>query len=194
MNSLYFVTTNTGKVISLEERFKEKNVVIEQIKLDLIEPQAFTAKEVSLSKAKQAFEELKKPLVVEDSAFHINALNGFPGPYIKYALETLGAEGILGLINHIEERDAYFESALTYIDSSVQKTFVDKSYKGTITKKVDTSDTTEAWSDLWKIFIPQNSTKTLASLSREERSLIDAKMKRKNNFQKFAEWYSGVYL
>jgi len=55
-----------------------------------------------------------KPLIVQDSSFHIRSLNGFPGAYIKYALKTIGLEGILKLLEGIEDRRAYAEGALTY--------------------------------------------------------------------------------
>src|SRR5690606_16109667 len=55
---------------------------INQSKLDLIEPQADTAEEIATVKARQAWKQLDKAVLVDDSSFHIAALKGFPGPYL----------------------------------------------------------------------------------------------------------------
>ena len=53
--------------------------------------QAFELSELFIEELGWAQPSLRKPVVVEDSGFVIDALNGFPGPYIKYALATIGA-------------------------------------------------------------------------------------------------------
>src|SRR5690606_18904831 len=99
---------------------KSEGVDIEVVQkpLDLIEPQAFTAAEVAKVKAHQAYEMLQKPVLVDDSSFHIVALGGFPGPYIKYMLETVGAEGIMKFMQGQTDRSAYFMSSLVFIDGN----------------------------------------------------------------------------
>lgn len=81
MNKIYFITSNKGKLEALQKQFTSKDlkIKIEGANLNIIEPQASNAKEVSKIKAKEAFSILKKPLIVEDGGFEIEALNGFPG-------------------------------------------------------------------------------------------------------------------
>jgi XTP/dITP diphosphohydrolase len=50
--------------------------------------------------------------MVDDTAFSIEALNGFPGPYAAYVLSTIGNEGILKLLEGEANRNAYFETAI----------------------------------------------------------------------------------
>jgi XTP/dITP diphosphohydrolase len=50
--------------------------------------------------------------MVDDTAFSIEALNGFPGPYAAYVLSTIGNEGILRLLEGFVNRNAYFETAV----------------------------------------------------------------------------------
>ena len=92
MQTIIFATSNSGKVATLERwcRVAGLDADIAQSALDLIEPQADTAEEVAQVKARQAYEQLRQPVLVDDSSFHIAALNGFPGAYIKPMLQTVG--------------------------------------------------------------------------------------------------------
>ena len=38
------------------------------------------------------------PVIVEDTSLCFNALNGLPGPYIKWFLEKLGSDGLHKLL------------------------------------------------------------------------------------------------
>jgi XTP/dITP diphosphohydrolase len=68
--------------------------------------------EIAYRKAEHAFQTLRCPLMVDDTAFSIEVLNGFPGPYAAYVLSTIGNEGILKLLEGVVNRNAYFETAI----------------------------------------------------------------------------------
>lgn len=132
-------------------------------------------------KAQQAYEQLQQPLIVEDSSFHIEALGGFPGPYIKYTVETIGAPGIIDLMNGRENRQAYFMSAIMYIDEKGEfHEFSSLDVKGEILNYIDEADHPEALSDLWKIFVPEGWNRPLSRMNRAEYSKRRSEM-RKNN-------------
>ena len=80
-----FITSNQGKVKSLENSLKSNNidVLVCAQNLDIMEPQFDTVQEVSKYKALKAFEILKEPVLVEDGGFSVFELNGFPGVYTK---------------------------------------------------------------------------------------------------------------
>lgn len=46
------------------------------------------------AKAAEAHERIGRPLVVEETGLELDALNGFPGPFVRWMLEAVGAEGI----------------------------------------------------------------------------------------------------
>ena len=75
---IIYVTKNKEKVETARRIFGNK-VKIKQVNLDLIEPQSISPKEISESKAKQAYEKLKKPLFVTDVGFFIETFKEFPG-------------------------------------------------------------------------------------------------------------------
>lgn len=189
MNEIVFATSNQGKVKSLKYYFAKYKVDIEvtQKPLDLIEPQADTAEEVARVKAGQAWKQLKSPVLVDDSSFHIRALKGFPGPYIKPMLETIGVDGIMQLMNGQKDRSAWFLSSLVYIDASgAEHVFADDPYEGNIAPQVSKQETTDAWSDLFKIFIPNGQMKVLSELTIDERH--DVQSERVDAYEKFAKW------
>jgi XTP/dITP diphosphohydrolase len=55
-----------------------------------------------------------RPLVVEDTALSVKALNGFPGALASDAFKTIGNRGILRLLEREEDRSAHFEAAVAY--------------------------------------------------------------------------------
>lgn len=184
-----FATGNKGKVASMQRHIAQSGIdaVVIQAPLDLTEPQADTATEVALSKAKQAYAQLKKPVLVDDSSFHISALGGFPGPYIKYMLTTIGVEGIIDFMKGKADRTAYFLSSLVYVDDRGEEhVFSDAPYWGVISEAIDEYDSEIAWSDLFKIFIPNGSDKVLARMTPADHERVDKKQA--NSYEEFCKW------
>ena len=52
-----------------------------------------STREVAIAKCRRAAELLGGPCITEDTALCFAALNGLPGPYIKYFLAELGHDG-----------------------------------------------------------------------------------------------------
>lgn len=52
-----------------------------------------TTQEVARAKVKAAAQALNGPCITEDTALCFKAMNGLPGPFIKYFLKELGHEG-----------------------------------------------------------------------------------------------------
>ncbi|MDN5275279.1 MAG: putative Non-canonical purine pyrophosphatase [Candidatus Saccharibacteria bacterium] len=186
---IIFATTNSAKVGTLRRHAEQAglDVIITQMSLDLPEIQANTATEVAKSKALQAHIQLKRAVLVDDSAFHIDALGGFPGPYIKYMLETVGIDGIMSFMEGKSNRDGYFLSSLVFIDSQGEmRVFEDAPYYGTITDKIDDFHSDIAWSALSKIFIPKGSDKVLARMTSEDHAHVDEN--HANSYVHFVHW------
>lgn len=117
---LFFCSSNTGKYEHLLLNTQHINSVkiIQKHDLDIIEPQLNTVEEIALYKAKCAYEKLKKPVIVQDSGLVIKELNDFPGPYTKYASQTIGCSGILKLLEGKSDRSCGFEGCLVFIDEN----------------------------------------------------------------------------
>lgn len=191
---MYFITSNKGKIISLQKHLRNFNCQIEvnQKIIELPEIQADSVLDISRAKAKAAFLELKHPLVVEDGGFCIEALNDFPGVYVRYILDTIGAEGLLQLMKNQENRNCRFVSVATFVDADGKLTsFTREGGNGKMTREMDRTHCPHAWSDIWRIYEVPEFGKTLSALNEEECH----KRKQNSNGDKgslelFAKWYS----
>lgn len=191
--TIIFATSNRGKFATLERYAHQYGVNLERFRqkdLDIIEPQADTATEVARVKAREAYRQLGQPVVVDDSSFHITALGGFPGPYIKYMISTIGAEGILDFMKDHADRSAYFLSTLVYIDETgTEHIFEDEPYRGTIAPMALEQNSATAWSDLHRLFIPDGTDKFLAQLTDDERAALSAG--KQDAYAQFCQWLAA---
>lgn len=191
---MYFITSNKGKILSLQKYLQNFNCVIEvkQKTIELPEIQADSVLDVSRAKAKLAFEKLRHPLIVEDGGFCIEALNNFPGVYTRYILDTIGVEGVLKLMEGEENRKCNFISTATFVDDNGNiKSFTTKGHGGRISETKDETICPHAWSSLWNIYEVPKFGKTLSALTQDE--LYNYKNDSENDkssLELFAQWYS----
>jgi non-canonical purine NTP pyrophosphatase (RdgB/HAM1 family) len=61
---------------------------------DLPEIQSLDLEEVLAAKAEAAYARVGRALVVEETGLELAALDGFPGPLVRWMLQAVGAEGI----------------------------------------------------------------------------------------------------
>ena len=106
--------------------------------------------------------------IVEDSGLFVSSLNGFPGPYSSYVYSTIGDAGLLRLMEGVEDRRAYFESAIAYTDARGNiRVFTGRVY-GVIAEEPVGS----GGFGFDPIFIPAGYSKTFAEMGLEEKSWI----------------------
>ncbi len=84
-----FVTSNTRKFATAVEHLSPAGIELEQVALDLDEIQADSVVPVALHKAQQAFRALHRPVIIEDSGFYIDELDGFPGPFARSSASNM---------------------------------------------------------------------------------------------------------
>src|ERR1700722_2359171 len=97
MKELIFVTSNDNKA---REVAATLGISIKRIALELDEIQEMDLKKIIEHKAKQAYQKLKKPVLVEDDGLFVNDWNGFPGPFIKYVHATIGYDKFPKLLSN----------------------------------------------------------------------------------------------
>ena len=186
MEEIIFVTHNQGKAKSAEKYFS--NLKFKTYDFELDEPRSDSLKEIATAKVKQAYNIVKRPCVALDTGFFIEDLNDFPKAFVNFALETIGIEGILKLMEGKENRKCRFEECLAYHDGKEIRYFYGK-HPGNLAKQIQGKDRKEKWSDLWYIFQPEHFEKTLAQMDeqeREERRKIDGSV---SALEVFAKWY-----
>jgi XTP/dITP diphosphohydrolase len=127
------VTSNAHKAMEVAAFFKGA-LDVAHVALEIPEHRSDDVGEIAKGKAQYAYARLQTPLIVDDTGFSVDALNGFPGPYAAYVLHTLGNPGILKLMDGVKNRKAHFTTAIAYADNTEIRVFT-----GTIQGTVTTS-------------------------------------------------------
>ncbi len=187
---VYFATSNKAKVASANQALASFGVEVHQISLDLIESRSEDSKDIALEKARQAFKQLKRPVIVEDSGFFIEALGGFPMTHVKFSLKTLGVGNILKMMRGVENRRVEWRMNLAYVSSPRDFkvfTFIEK---GELSKTLRPIKR-EMMSDYWRLYVP----KMISSNSLALCEMSDVRMNvwlnyfaKNNHYVKFGRW------
>lgn len=184
---LHFATSNPNKIALLQQCLPAK-IQVQAVDLVLMEPQTDSVEEVSKSKALQAYACLKQPAVVEDGGLYIPALHNFPGVYVKYIMQTIGAVGILQLMQGQTNREATFHGCTTYVDAQGNLQQFSTDTVGSITTtEAKVTAVNQTWSPLWYIFYLPEYRKTLAELSTTEYQQF--LQQHPLSISVFADWY-----
>lgn len=159
MKEVTFITGNLNKVKYLE---RSLGYPLEHLKLDLDEIQSLDVKQIVEHKVRQAYDYVKKPVLVEDGSLEFEALGRLPGPFIKFFNEEVPPETMCSMLNG-KSRKAIARATFGYFDGK-EVSFIEGTLEGEIAL-------TPAGENGWhwdKIFIPHGYTCTRAQLSEEE--------------------------
>ncbi len=166
---LCFITSNKNK---LEEVRRMLGVRIASRSLEIEEVQSLDPGEVAAEKARSAYALVHKPVIVEDTALHIKALNGFPGALIKHMEESLGLDGICRLLDAYSDRSAKAETCIAFYNGSRLMRFYG-AVEGMISDK-PRGGGGFGWDS---IFIPDGMSKTFAEMGTDEKNRISHRRK-----------------
>lgn len=123
---LYFVTGNKHKVTSAALVPDTFHIPFVMKDISLTEIQSSSMEEITQRKGEEAFRIIPKPLVVKDDGWYITALNGFPGPYMRYINEWFTEKDFLNLLQDKPTREIIFCEVVCYIDKTQTKLFLNK--------------------------------------------------------------------
>lgn len=154
-----FVTGNQKKADYLG---KYLGCPIDHVKLDLDEIQSLDLKEIVEHKVRQAYEKIKKPVIVEDVSLEFEALSGLPGPFIRFFVDQVPFETICSMVNG-QSRRAIAKCVFGYYDGKELK-LLEGGLGGTIAER-PAGENGYGWD---KIFIPDGYTVTRAQLNEED--------------------------
>ena len=175
---LTMVTSNAHKAAEVAAYFGGL-LEVGHISLELPEHRSDDVGEIARGKAEAAFRQLNTPLIVDDTAFSIDALNGFPGPYAAYVQNSIGNAGILKLMDGVANRSARFTTAIGYADNEGVRVFT-----GTIGGRITTVVRGQGGFGYDPIF--EVGSTTLAEIPIEEKSRISH---RARALAAFHDWF-----
>jgi XTP/dITP diphosphohydrolase len=121
---ILYATSNLSKISSANRNLSSFNIEVESVKVSGIkEIQSDSIEEISINKAKQAYKQIKTPLIVSDSGWNIPSLNGFPGPMMAYVNSWFSSEDFLNLMREKEDKAIVLVECVTYISKDTVKVF-----------------------------------------------------------------------
>jgi non-canonical purine NTP pyrophosphatase (RdgB/HAM1 family) len=168
-----FATGNENKLKEAKSILGED---VESIKIDLFEIQDLDPLTVVIHKAKEAYEKLGISVLIEDTSLMIGSMNGLPGPFIKWFLETVKNEGIIKMTDPVDRK----AKAVCYVALFDGESIVYG--KGETEGSISVEERGQGFG--WDpIFIPNGSDKTFGQMSLEEKNLFSM---RKKAFQDFS--------
>jgi non-canonical purine NTP pyrophosphatase (RdgB/HAM1 family) len=175
---LYYVTSNKEKIITAKKHLDPHNISFTSRTLPLIEIQSDSIEEITVDKAKQAFEILKQSLLVNDHGWDIPGLNGFPGPYMKYMNEWLSSQDFLNLTKDLKDRTIILHEVACFKDDKITKIFK-TDFHGTLIKEI------RGRADPAMSIVTFDNVKTVAEYMEGKISPF----KENAVWEEFAEWY-----
>lgn len=164
MQDITLISGNAGKVAEISRLL---GIEVHSQKIPLPELQATDVREVARAKAQAAYDQLKRPVLVDDTGLYIDAWGELPGALIAWFLNNVGCEGVLKMLEGWDDRSAHVVTALGYCDDRGVQIF-DGELEGTIAPEVRG----ENGFGYDPIFIPKGMDKTFAELSSEQKDAI----------------------
>ncbi|ALC39341.1 CG8891 [Drosophila busckii] len=151
-------------------------------KIDLPELQG-EIEEIAKKKCREAARQVNGPVLVEDTCLCFNALEGLPGPYIKWFLEKLQPEGLHRLLTGWEDKGAKAICTFGYCESSEAEPMLFQGItKGTIVEPRGSREF--GWDP---VFQPDGYDQTYAELPKAEKNKISHRYRALAALQKHFE-------
>jgi XTP/dITP diphosphohydrolase len=162
----------------------EYKIAVGMLRVKAMEIQSDNPEEIAKASAKHAFGKCHLPIIVEDAGLFIEALNGFPGPYASFVYRTIGNEGLLKLMENVENRRAKFRSVVAYQSTELKAPICfEGEVIGEITTEIRKGKSGFGFDPIFK---PANSDKTFSEMDIAEKNKHSHRAKA---IRKFAEWY-----
>lgn len=158
--SITFVTGNPMK-IALAKKYLAHPFTHRKIELE--ELQSLDLHTIVEHKARQAFEMVKTPVLVEDTALTFHALGNLPGPLVRWFLEEIGTKGMCQMLNGFNDPSALAEVSFCLFNGTTPH-FFDGARIGSIAP-IPRGDKGFGWD---AVFIPEGQTKTWAEMDFDE--------------------------
>jgi len=184
--TIYFITGNKNKFNEIKNLFLKEDLSykLKQSTVKTIEIQTTNIKEVALFKLNSIRGKMTNSYFIEDAGFFVeNPLNGFPGVYSKYVLNTIGNKGILDLIGDNNETKAHFNAVIALYFQPMNENFI---FEGVVEGKVAKKIRGRGGFGFDPIFIPEDfPNRTFAELTIEEKNKVSHRGKAWKKLVKF---------
>ncbi len=164
MINLTFATGNLKKLEQAREVLRGYGIKITNQKIETPEIQEIDLKKIAEFSSRFASDKLQKPVVVTDAGYYIKALNGFPGPFIKFVNQWFKPRDLLRLMDGISNRSVDSPICLAYCEPGGKPvTFVSQNEGTLATTAQGTGSTID------QLYIPMGYSVPIGTLSEGKR-------------------------
>lgn len=163
METILFATGNPNKLLEAQAILP---MPVTQLDIDLPEIQSMNLQEIMDAKLQAAFSASNRPVMAEDVSAELEALGGFPGPFVKFAEKTLGKAALHELLKGHENKRARIVAMIGYHDGS-ERHFFTGEIAGMITPPKG-----EYGFGFDFVFVPDGYRETMAELGTEVKNTI----------------------
>jgi len=179
------MTANRNKFLEAKAILTEFNINLTQVEEERVETQADDLEEIARFSAETAAHLIDAPVIVEDAGLFIQHLNGFPGPYSSYTLRKIGLDGILRLMEGVQNRGACFKSAVAYCSAPQDRAVV---FIGLVGGTISSKKRGEGGFGYDPLFIPsEGDGRTFAEMSPLEKGRLSH---RGRTLREFGGWFT----
>ncbi|MEM2970829.1 MAG: XTP/dITP diphosphatase [Candidatus Bathyarchaeia archaeon] len=184
---IFFATNNYNKFNEARRVLAEYKIAVGMLRVKSLEIQSENLEEIAKASVLDAFKKCNLPIIVEDAGLFIEALKGFPGPYASYVYKSIGNEGVLKLMENVENRNAKFQSVIAYYSQELKEPLIFKGeVSGRITREKRRGNEGFGFDPIFEPLGGEG--KTFAEMTVKEKNRFSHRAKA---LKKFAEWYSG---
>ncbi len=171
--TIYFITGNNSKFKEIQKLFQKEDLSYElkQNTIKTTEIQASSIKEVAIFKLNSVRGKMNSSFFIEDAGFFVDVpLNGFPGVYSKFVLNTIGNKGILDLIKDYSDTKAHFKAVIVLYYQPNNEILI---FEGVVEGRVAENIRGRGGFGFDPIFIPKEfPNRTFAELTVEEKNSV----------------------
>lgn len=115
------VTGNKRKIEEATAAFTQFDIAFDIVQLTIDEIQHHDPEKITEAKVYEAYRQLQKPVIVNDSHWSIPALGGFPGGYMKDVIEWFSPDDFLALMRDKDDRNIILTDTIVYYDGETYK-------------------------------------------------------------------------
>ena len=182
--TITFLTGNKSKIRSASRVFsKYPQIKLKTLKTHTVEIQSLDVEEVAKYAAWEAANRLGIPVFKMDAGYYFEALNGFPGAFIKYFNAALSPEDILKLLEG-KSRKVVVKEALAYCEPGKHPVV----FTAQVTAKIGTKPMGQG-SSIDRLIIYEGFNKPQAACDKDK--IIEYWNKHLDHYERFARWLVG---
>jgi len=183
---IFFATNNINKFNEARRVLAKYNISVGMLRVKTLEIQSQSIEEIARTSVIDAFKNCHLPVIVEDAGLFIDALNGFPGPYAAYVYKTVGNDGLLRLMEKVNDRKATFKSVVAFYSADCSSPICfEGEVNGEISEELRKTEKNCGFG-FDPVFKPAGKSRTFAEMSMAEKNMLSHRAKA---LTKFALWY-----